>query len=208
MDDVVNLCHKIEHQFKNHDKHRLFTVAISGIDASGKGYITKLLQDGLEARGYKVAAINIDPWQNPIPVRLQKENEAENFYKNVFRWEDFFNHLIAPLQKDKGVYLEKKLIHSHADEYYRFTYDYDNLDILLIEGILLFQQKYLDYYDYKVWIDCSFETGIKRAIARNIEMLNEEQLIDDYNTYYYAAQQLHFLKDNPQKIADLIFDND
>ena len=208
MDDIGALCDKIEEQLKKYKGQRLFTVTISGIDASGKGYITKLLQDGLEARGYKIANINIDPWQNPLPVRLQKENAAENFYDNVFRWEDFFNQLITPLQKTKRIYLETKLIRSDADEYYPFLYDHRSLDILLLEGILLFQKKYLGYYDYKIWVDCSFETGIKRAIDRNIENLDEEQLISDYNRYYYPAQQLHFLKDEPQKIADLIFSND
>lgn len=45
-----------------HQSGRLFTVAISGIDASGKEYITRLLQAAAEINGYKVANINIDPW--------------------------------------------------------------------------------------------------------------------------------------------------
>jgi uridine kinase len=208
MSDVRILVDAIEQRLKNHSRQRLFTAAISGIDASGKGYITKLAQDNLATRGYNVATINVDPWQNPLPVRLQKENAAENFYNNVFRWRDFFNHLIAPLQKNKGIYLETKLIRTDADEYYPFVYDYDDLDILFIEGIFLFQKKYLNYYDYKIWIDCSFETGLKRAIKRNTERLNEEQLINDYNTCYYPAQQLHFKKDNPQNRADIIFNNE
>ena len=47
--------------FDRHYKSSLFTVAISGIDGSGKGYITRLLQEKLETKGYKVANINIDP---------------------------------------------------------------------------------------------------------------------------------------------------
>jgi putative protein kinase ArgK-like GTPase of G3E family len=50
-----------------HKSLSAFTLAISGIDASGKGYITKLVQEELERRGLKVANINIDPWQNPTP---------------------------------------------------------------------------------------------------------------------------------------------
>jgi uridine kinase len=164
MDAIDALVDKIVRELKQHHKQRLFTAAISGIDASGKGYITKLIQEGLEARGYNIANINVDPWQNPLPVRLQKENAAENFYNNVFRWADFFRQLIIPIQRDKSIYLEAKLIRTDADEYYPFVYHYDNLDVLLIEGIFLFNEKYLHYYDFKIWIDCSFETGIKRAI--------------------------------------------
>jgi uridine kinase len=208
MDDVAVLCDKIEQQFKNHNKQRLFTVAISGIDASGKGYITKLIQDGLEARGHKVANINIDPWQNPLLVRLQKKNAAENFYNNVFRWEEFFNQLIIPLQQAKGIELQTSLIHTDADQYYSHAYCYENLDILLIEGIFLFQEKYVSCYDYKIWIECSFETGLKRAIKRNIEKLDEKRLVNDYHTYYYAAQHIHFQSDKPKQLADLVFNNE
>jgi uridine kinase len=71
----------------------------------------------------------------------------------------------------------------------------------------LLQEKYSRYYDYKIWVDCSFETGMKRAIERNTEKLDETRLIHDYNTYYYPAQTLHFKKDNPMNAADFVFDN-
>jgi uridine kinase len=82
---ISSLSQNVLAAFAKHNKSSLFTVAISGIDASGKGYITKFLQKELESLRYRVANINIDPWQNPIPVRLQKENAAENIYENIFR---------------------------------------------------------------------------------------------------------------------------
>jgi uridine kinase len=207
MDSVDELTGVVIEQYNLHSHSSVFTVGISGIDASGKGYIGKLLQEQLEKKGYKVANINTDPWQNPLPVRLQKENPAENVYENIFRWNDFFEQLIFPLQKNKSIYLETEGIHTHSDEYYPLIYDFNDIDILLIEGILLFKKKYLSYYDYRIWIDCSFETGLKRAIKRNVEKLDEESLILDYQIFYYAAQQLHFEKDNPQDAANIIFVN-
>jgi len=206
--DIPSLIMKVVDAFTFSERKTVFTVGISGIDASGKGYVAKLLQEELEFKGCKVANINIDLWQNPIPVRLKKDNAAENVYENIFRWNEFFQQLIFPLQKTKSIYLETKGIRSDADIYYPFVYDYQDIDILLIEGILLFKKKYLMHYDYKVWVDCSFETGLQRAIHRNIERLDEASLIKDYETYYYAAQRLHFEKDDPQSAADVIFDND
>jgi uridine kinase len=204
---LEELAEKIISTKKQRKSDRLFTVSISGIDASGKGYITNLLQHKLEEKGFAVANINIDPWQNPTKVRLQKENAAENIYQNIFRWNDFFEQLISPLQKTNSIYLETQGIRTHADEYYPLVYNYINIDILLIEGIFLLKKKYLSLYDYKIWVDCSFKTGLKRAIKRNAENLDPENLILDYNTFYYPAQQLHFKKDNPQKTADIVFDN-
>ena len=100
LSDVHSLAKKIGNVFIQHNKKTAFTVAISGIDASGKGYTAELLQQELKKMGFNVAHINIDPWQNPIPIRLQKENAAENVYENIFRWNDFFQQLIFPLQKN------------------------------------------------------------------------------------------------------------
>ena len=206
--DIACLTQRVLDQFSKHDRRAAFTIAISGIDASGKGYTAKLLQHELEKEGYKVANINVDPWQNPIPVRLRNENAAENFYQNVFRWQDIFSQLLIPLKNDRKISLQAKLIQTHADEYYDHTYDYRGIDFLLIDGILLFQEKFLSFYDYKIWIDCSFETGMKRAINRNIEKLNRELLIHDYETFYYPAQRFHLMKDDPIHTADIIYYNE
>lgn len=205
---IADLGHSVLSAFQQHKKSRLFTTAISGIDGSGKGYITAQLQQYLESAGYKVANINIDPWQQPIPVRLQKENPAENFYRNVFRWNDFFEQLIIPLQQNKAIFLETQLIRTDADIYYPFTYRYENPDILLVEGICLLQEQYERYYDFKVWVECSFEEALKRAISRNAEQLDEERLRQDYASYYFAAQRLHMAKDYPKQRADIIFDHE
>src|SRR6266498_4577821 len=127
MDSIKKLSKIINHKFYAHSADHVFTVAISGIDASGKGYVTKLLEDKLRSNGLKIASINLDPWQNPISVRLQKENAAENFYQNVFRWNDVFDQLIIPLRKDGSIQLSYRLINTRADEYYDFNFDYTEI---------------------------------------------------------------------------------
>ena len=141
LNDIPSLTLEVMNAFALHDKKTAFAVGISGIDASGKGYIANLLQQDLGSNGYNVANINIDPWQNPISIRLQKENAAENVYENIFRWNDFFEQLIFPLQKNKSIYLETQGIRTDADVYYPIIYDYKNIDILMVEGILLFKKK-------------------------------------------------------------------
>ena len=185
---VKKLSELVLKEYKSYGKQNVFTVAISGIDASGKGFVSNLLESELEAQDLKIANINIDPWQNPITLRLQKENPAENFYKLVFRWDDFFTQLITPLKKSGSIYLDTMLIRTDADEYYPHVYDFNDVNILLVEGIFLFKRALLNYYDSKIWIDCSFETGLQRAIARNSENLSKEQLVRDYNAHYYPAQ--------------------
>ena len=207
-DPIKKLSEIVIKKFYDHTHDHVFTVAISGIDASGKGYVAKRLEGELTRKGLNVANINVDPWQNPIPIRLNTENPAENFYQNGFRWGDMFEQLIIPLRKDKSIQLTSKLIFSHADEYFDHQFSYQNIDILLLEGIFLFQKRFLERYDLKIWIDCSFETGLKRAMRRNIEKLSEERLVKDYETYYYPARRYHFEKDNPKSLSNIIYCND
>jgi uridine kinase len=208
MDPIKKFSKLILKKFYDHTADHVFTVAISGIDASGKGYVAKRLESELTGRGLRVANINIDPWQNPIPVRLKQENSAENFYQNAFRWDDVFEQMIIPLRKLRTLNLATRLIRTHADEYFDFEFDFENIDILIVESIFLFQQQYLKHYDLRVWIDCTFETGIKRAIKRNVEQLSKERLREDYQTYYYPAQRYHFKKDNPKLLSHFIYCND
>ncbi len=208
MDSIIQLAEEVCRQMEDHRSERLFTVAVSGIDASGKGYVSKRLQEHLELKGLVVANINIDPWQNPIGTRLSQVNPAINVYEKIFRWQEFFDQLIFPLQQNKSIYLETTCIRTDADIYYPLLYDYPAPDVLLMEGILLFKKAYIPFYDLRIWIDCSFETGLQRAISRNSEKLPREKLIDDYQTFYYAAQRLHFEWDDPRQAADIIFHND
>jgi uridine kinase len=112
------LVSRIIERFMEHNSNEAFTVAVSGIDAAGKGYISSLMKEALEEKGYKVALINADPWQNPIPVRLKNESPAENFYEHVFRWNDLFERLIIPLKTYKSIYLETMGIRTDADAYF------------------------------------------------------------------------------------------
>ena len=103
LSDIPSLAMMVMNAYTRHDNKTTFTAAISGIDAAGKGFIAKGLQNELEQKGLKIANINIDPWQNPLDIRLQKVNAAENFYENVFRWDHFFEELVLPLKKT-GIY--------------------------------------------------------------------------------------------------------
>ena len=51
--------------------------AITGIDASGRGYFTERLVDALQTRGVCAVAINVDAWLNLPNVRFDASNPAE-----------------------------------------------------------------------------------------------------------------------------------
>lgn len=208
LDPFNDLVQNILHRKEQFSGSRLFTVGLSGIDGAGKGYTARRLQMALEQKGLSVAHITIDPWQQPLALRLNKADPALTVYENIFRWDDFFNELIIPLQTHKSIFLVTTGIRTDADEYYPLVYDYPAPDLIILEGILLFKSGYLPFYDVKIWIQCSFETALQRALDRNTENLEPGQLFHDYEIYYHAAQRLHFRRDKPWEKADIIFNND
>ncbi|MEO0795758.1 MAG: uridine kinase [Verrucomicrobiota bacterium] len=188
-------------------KNAPFIVALSGIDGSGKGYVGQQLTDHIRSAGLSCELIGIDGWLQPPSKRFSTEDPARHFYENGFRFEEMQSQLLAPLRTVGRV----DLVAQHADPtnaepMVEFRYQIDRPDIILFEGIFLLQDRFR--FDYSIWIDCSFETAMDRALARNQEGLPEDDIRRDYETIYFPAQRIHLERDNPRERCDFILLND
>ncbi|MGK7933203.1 MAG: uridine kinase [Microcystaceae cyanobacterium] len=207
LNSIENAVNQISEMRSQTLTRRSLLVAISGIDGSGKGLVADKLFHSLQNKGYKIALIGLDVWHNSQDIRFSPTNPAQHFYDNAFRWEQLFNSLLIPLKNKKSIQLNAELLDMKSDNLYPYTYDFKDIDIILFEGIFILKEPFIKEYDFKIWVDCSFETALQRALLRGQEGLPEEQVIHDYQTIYFAAQRIHFQKDNPQEVASLIIDN-
>lgn len=187
---------------------RSLLVGVSGIDASGKGYVNARLAATLRAASAKAGNINLDGWLNLPAKRFSREQPAENFYENAIRFAELFERLIFPLRGRRSLLLEAELTEETATEYHRHVYEFADVDVILLKGIFLFKQAYRPLFDLAVWVDCSFETALERALGRGQEGLPREETIRAYETIYFPAQRLHFRVDSPRASADLVLPND
>ena len=64
------------------------------------------------------------------------------------------------------------------------------------------------HYDYSVWVNCTFETAMERAIARAQEGLSPSDTTAAYQGIYFPAQRIHFFEDDPVSAATVILNND
>jgi uridine kinase len=181
---------------------------ISGIDGSGKGFITAQLVREIQNCGINAVGINIDGWLNLPDKRFNPNNGPEHFYHFGLRFDELFEKLILPLKENRSIRLTADLAEETAVQFRRHEYFYENADVILLEGIFLFKNEFKEFFDLKIWIECSFETALKRAIARSQENLPPEETVKAYESIYFPAQRLHFEQDNPRASADLIFNND
>lgn len=189
---------------------RALLVALSGIDGSGKGHCAALLTAQLHARGLRAANINIDGWLVLPQIRFSPIEPARHFYERALRLDEMFERLVLPLRERRSVSIEADFVppESNATHLHRRRYEYRDVDVIVLEGIFLFKRQYRDHHDLRVWIDCSFETALERALARNQEGLPPDEIVREYETIYFPAQRLHFELDRPRESAEIIVIND
>src|SRR5438552_13592156 len=151
-------------------------VGISGIDASGKGYVSAKLANAL-ATDLQVAVINGDGWLNLRHIRFDNTEPGQHFYDNALRLDQMFERLVLPLKLNRGIKTTLDVVDETAVEFCPHERVYENIDVILLEGIFLFKQAFVEHFDMRIWIDCSLETALNRAIVRSQEGLSPGETI-------------------------------
>jgi uridine kinase len=183
-------------------------VGLSGIDGCGKGYLAGQLVRALTAHGQKTAAINVDGWLNLPALRFDPSRPGENFYENALRLDELFARLVLPLRAKRSARVSMEWVEETATASRPYTYDFENLDIIVLEGAYLFKRSYRNRFDLAVRVDCSWETALERAVARSQEGLPPEETVRAYRAIFFPAEEIHFAKDAPRSSADMIVAND
>ncbi len=183
-------------------------VGVSGIDGSGKGYVTREIAAVLEVAGVRAVSLYVDGWLNLPEVRFSRERPAERFYEKALRLDEMFEKLVLPLKQKRSIRLLADFTEETATSYRPHLYEYQEVEVIVLEGIYLFKRAYREFFDLRVWIDCSFETALSRAVARAQEGLPPEETVKAYRTIYFPAQEIHLERDDPRSEAHLVIRND
>lgn len=203
---------KLEHAIcalvERHDPSRAMLIGVSGIDGAGKGWVSTELAGRLRLHGYHVVVLNVDGWLNLPQVRFSPHSPGAHFYYNALRLDEFFARLLEPLQAHRCVDIAADYAEETAHTFRLHRYVYENVDIVLAEGIFLFKAAYRRIFDLTVWVDCSYETALERAIARSQEGLSPQDTTRAFETIYFPAQHLHAHIDAPKVHATYILPND
>jgi uridine kinase len=183
-------------------------VAITGIDGAGKGWIAEHLCRALSLAGLRAGVVGVDGWLNLPHVRFGTSDPAEHFYRHALRFDALFRQLVEPLRANRSVRLEADFAEERARSFRRHVYEYHDLDVILLEGIFLLKREHRRRYDLSLWLECSFETALARAIARAQEGLLPDETANAYRSIYFPAQRIHLERDDPRGAADLLLVND
>lgn len=208
MVDINQIVETILHKRALTAADRSLLVGISGIDGSGKGYLTKQIEARITQHSLSTARINVDGWLNLPNKRFSKTKPGEHFYNNAIRFDELFQELLFPLRNRKSVEVVVDFAEETATVFHKHAFSFRNAEIVLVEGIFLFKRKYRELFDLTIWVDCSFFTALARALERKQEGLPPAATIRAYETIYFPAQRIHMELDQPCQSADMIVNND
>jgi uridine kinase len=183
-------------------------VAVTGIDASGKGFVAARLGEALSAGGLRVAVLGIDGWLSLPPLRFDPGRPAERFYEHAIRFDEMFATLVVPFRDARACRVLADFTDEAADAYRPHIYEFGDTDVILLEGIFLLKQGFRRHYDLSFWVDCTFETALERAVRRGQEGLPPAETVRAFRTIYFPAQRLHMAKDAPRAAASEVLIND
>ncbi|MFN0152236.1 MAG: uridine kinase [bacterium] len=187
---------------------RSFLVALTGIDGSGKSFVARDLARRLEARNINVAGLSADLWLNLPAKRFDALRPAANFYERAIRFESLFRDVVLPLQATSSCHAVIDRVDETATAFRRHAIDFEDVDVILLEGIFLLKRTHRRHFDASAWLACTFETALERAIHRRQEALSRAATVRAYETIYFAAQRIHFAEDDPRATASTIIPND
>jgi uridine kinase len=185
-------------------------VGIDGVDAAGKTCFANELAPHLEKGGRNVIRASIDGFHHPKEIRIrQGALSAEGYYRDSFDYPALTGLLLEPLGPQG------------SRRYHTATFDFktENVvssetlnagddDILVFEGVFLFRPEIDRYWDFRVFLEVSFETNLSRALKRDSYLFGtEDEILRRYRERYIPGQQIYLENVMPQAKADVLIDN-
>jgi uridine kinase len=185
-------------------------VAIDGIDAAGKTTLADELARNLNTRGLPIVRASIDDFHNPREFRYRRGPlSPEGYFLDSFNLSIVVNWLLAPLGPDGDGRYRQALFDYRVDKRVHVPVRQAPAGaILLFDGVFLSRPELVDYWDFTIFVDVSFETSLLRGLARNQETLDSlGAATQRYQQRYHRGQHIYFERHRPKEKADVTIDN-
>lgn len=167
-------------------------VGIDGPGGSGKSTLAKQL-----AKHFDATLIHSDDFYK-TEERRNGKHSSDQIVSDKFDWN----------------LLEKKVFNKKPGEiikYRPYSWEISGLlpeinhklkDIIIIEGIYALQQRFLDKYHVKIWVEVSESVRLERGVKRDGEHMREA-----WETIWLPQDKRYFDSHRPDQKADVIIIN-
>lgn len=179
-------------------------IGISGGSGAGKTYLAEYLK---KLYGNNLSIISLDSYYKdhsniPFEDRAKVNYDSPEAYDK----ETLYKQLEL-IREGKSINIPIYDFETHTRK--EETVPYTPTQIIIIEGILLFEFKeIIPFLDVKIYIDAPSDRRLARRIKR--DMVERGRTLDSVlNQYFETVRPMHNLYIEPnKKLADIIYDND
>lgn len=203
----------VEHiinKIKQTKKSKPIIIAFDGVDTSGKTTLADAIDLSMRKQNvFEPIRVQIDRFHNPKEIRTQKGDlSPEGFFYDSFNLSAIYENIINPIKTGTktiitGIYDYR--IEQHIEEY---RIPINNNSVILFDGIFMHRDELYKNWDLSIFLDISFETVLKRAIKRDIDLFSSEENIKKrYLCRYIPGEEIYLNSCNPKKRAHIVIDN-
>lgn len=179
-------------------------IGVNGVDTSGKTIFTNKLSDYLIRRGFSIELIHIDDFHNPREIR-GKDDSAQGYIDNAFDLPKLSN-LLKTL-KNGPTDIQMNLLDLDENTFTKKTHFITNdHTVMILEGVMLYRPPLNELFDYKIFLDISFDEVLRRAEIRDVPKYGEA-FLQRYIDKYIPAQKMYLEKFSPKEQSDFVIDN-
>ncbi len=186
-------------------------IAINGKDGSGKTMMADLLADFLSSKtNREIIRISVDDFMNRRAIRYTPAASAgRGCYDYTFNFDGFIKNVLIPLQANGSWEYRIKIFDHATDAESHSPIQTATKDaIIIVDGVFLYKQNLVNYWDLKILLDTDDETAIERGAQRDTERLGSYEVArQKYIDRYIASQTIYYNEESPQERADIIIDN-
>lgn len=182
-------------------------VAIDGIDAAGKTTLADALARLMKESGREVIRASIDGFHRPRSERLARGALSPlGYYEDSFDYESLQDALLAPLSSsDPGSFRRQAFDYINDRPAVGEAVTCSSSAILLFDGVFLFRPEINARWNYRIFLDVSFEDALRRAMVRDcVRMGGEAATVEKYRRRYFPGQQIYFDRVDPRRAADVV----
>ncbi len=191
---------------KQHDKPLI--VGINGVDTSGKTMFTKEFNRFLQKMRIKTQMIHMDDFHHPSIIRYKGKDPITSYIDNAFDLDKLVDEILKPITNNHQLDKEIKLLDMEKDQLtIKKRYRIDKDTIVLIEGVLLYREPIYQYFDYRIFIDITFDEVLIRAKRRDHHIFGDA-VLNRYINKYIPIQKMYLKKYKPKAISDIIINNE
>jgi len=185
-------------------------IGIDGIDTAGKTIFADRVQKYMLADNiFEPVIISIDKFHNPKQKRYRKgEFSPKGFFEDSFNYEAIKTNVINPVKNLDNHIVEGIYDFRTETELKKTRIDINRDIVLLFEGIFLNRDELYKFWDFSIFLKISFDTMLKRALTRDIEMFGSlEAVRKKYEKKYIPGEKIYLNRCEPERRADIVIDN-